>query len=386
MGFMWRRGEGVTVEGYRHASGENERWLKSPYYYLLSNNLEHLRRRIWPSEPSEFPIFEDLKKEKITDYVAFMKSFNAETMQGMMGSWSTDHEGGFTESDIECLLKIQESLAVAARMATLGTLADNMLKTYLGRDAGKRVLSGQIKRGDGETIRAAIVMGDMRNSTGLAEKLGRQGYIDLLNEFFDATAAPFAEAGGEILSYVGDGFLAVFPTERQREKSELACRTALEAARNAVARMGALNLRRRAARQEEIGFGLGLHIGNAMFGNVGLRDRLTFSVFGHSVNEAQRLESLTKKYKVPVVASEDFAGKAGGEWTTLGKEKLRGTGQQIGVMAPANLGVSDALTHSLLDQLDQYLTDAEQVVMLHRDSKRPMPVPQTPKEAVKPAA
>jgi adenylate cyclase len=389
MGFMWRRGEGVSVEGYRHSSATNtnDRWLRSPYFYLLNNNLEHLRRRILPSEPSEFPVFDDLKKENITDYLAFMKPFDPETMQGMMGSWSTDQAGGFTEGDIESLLKIQDSLAVAARMATLGTLADNMLKTYLGRDAGKRVLSGQIKRGDGETIRAAIVMGDMRNSTALAEKLGRQGYIDTLNEFFDAAAAPFAEAGGEILSYIGDGFLAVFPTERQREKSEHACQTALAAARNAVARMGALNLRRRGTKQDQIGFGIGLHIGNAMFGNVGLRDRLTFSVFGHAVNETQRLESLTKKFQVPVVASDDFAGKAGGDWKTLGREKLRGSGQQIGVMTPANLLPSEELTHSLLDQLDQYLTDAEQVVKLHRDSKRPQITTPVPAQgaAVKPA-
>jgi adenylate cyclase len=388
MGFMWRRGEGVTVEGYRHSSGsgENERWLKSPYYYLLKNELEHVRRRVSPSEPSEFPILEDLKKENVTDYLAFMKPFDTETMQGMMGSWATDQANGFSESDIENLLKVQDSLAVAARMATLGTLADNMLKTYLGRDAGKRVLSGQIKRGDGETIRAAIVMADMRNSTAIAEKLGRQGYIDTLNEFFDASAAPFAEAGGEILSYIGDGFLAVFPTERTREKSELACKTALAAARNAVSRMAAMNLRRKGLKQDQIGFGIGLHIGNAMFGNVGLRDRLTFSVFGHAVNEAQRLEALTKKFNVPIVASGDFAGKAGGEWRDLGREKLRGSGMAIGVMTPAKLDAGDELTHSLLDRLDQYLTDAEQVVMLHRDSRRPPVPPPQQKTVVKPAA
>ena len=118
----------------------------------------------------------------------------------MIGSWSTDAPGGFSEDMIAALLKLQNHLAVAAKMAVLGRLAGNMLTTYLGGDAGQRVLSGQIKRGDGETIRAALVMADMRKSTVLAEKEGRQVYIDTLNQFFDAIAAPFNRSGGEILS------------------------------------------------------------------------------------------------------------------------------------------------------------------------------------------
>ena len=114
-------------------------------------------------------------------------------------------------------------------MAVLGRLADNMLTTYLGGGAGKRVLCGQIKRGDGETIRAALVMADMRKSTVLAEKEGRQVYIDTLNQFFDAIAAPFNRSGGEILSFLGDGFLAVYPCGRHKEPSQVACRAALTA-------------------------------------------------------------------------------------------------------------------------------------------------------------
>jgi adenylate cyclase len=108
---------------------------------------------------------------------------------------------GFSDDMIDALLRMQNHLAVAAKMAVLGKLANNMLTTYLGGDAGKRVLNGQIRRGDGETIRAALVMGDMRQSTVYAEKEGRQNYIDTLNQFFDAIAAPFNRNGGEILSF-----------------------------------------------------------------------------------------------------------------------------------------------------------------------------------------
>ena len=146
----------------------------------------------------------------------------------MIGSWSTDSPTGFSDDMIDALLRIQSNLAVATKMAVLNKLADNMLTTYLGGDAGKRVLNGQIKRGEGDTIRAALVMADMRGSTKLAETSGREVYIDTLNQFFDAIAAPFNRAGGQILSFLGDGFLAVYPCERHRGPSEMACQAALE--------------------------------------------------------------------------------------------------------------------------------------------------------------
>ena len=371
MGFTWHRREGLEVESYRHtAKGENDRFLRSPYFHLLNNQLDHLRRRLVPGEASEFSIFDDLKKEGLTDYLAFVSGFAGESMEGIMGSFSTDTEEGFSDGDLQALLRIQRHLAVASRMAVLGHLAENMLTTYLGGGAGKRVLSGQIRRGDGETIRAALIMADMRKSTAIAEQLGRQGYIETLNQFFDATAGPFAESGAEILSFLGDGFLAVFPCARHKAESQAACRSAVATAHTAVTRMGLLNLRRRQENVDEIGFGLGLHVGNVMFGNVGLRDRLTFSAFGAAVNEVQRLEALTKKYKKPIVASEAFADYCGGEWETLGSEVLRGTDHQLNVMSPAPLDAEEAAAGELPQAVTETLTDAEQLVLLHRESRK----------------
>jgi adenylate cyclase len=372
MGFTWRRTEGLQVEGYRHTEGVSDVFLRSPYFHLLNNQLDHLRRRLLPGEPSEFPIFDDLKKERMTDYLAFVSGFAGESTQGIMGSWSTDSEHGYNDGEIAALLRIQSHLAVAARMAVLGHLAENMLTTYLGSDAGRRVLSGQIRRGDGETIRAALVMADMRRSTVIAEQLGRQGYIEILNQFFDAIAGPFAESGGEILNFLGDGFLAVFPCARHRAQSEAACRSSLATARAAVSRMGLLNLQRRQNNLENIGFGIGLHVGNVMFGNVGLRDRLTFSAFGAAVNEVQRLESLTKKHPTAIVASEGFTEYCGGEWTKLGREKLQGIEEEMTVYAPTPLKDEEALAAELPRPLDHTLTDAEQLVLLHRDARKPL--------------
>ena len=377
MGFTWRRGEGLSMEGYRHrekGQPENDRFMKSPYFHLLTHGLDHMRRRFLKGEPSEFPIFDDLKQEGITDYLCFVQDFGEDFSQGIMGSWSTDREDGFTEGDIAILLRIQGSLAVSARMAMLSQLASNMLNTYLGSNAGKRVLSGQIQRGDGETIRAALVMADMRGSTAIAEQEGRQVYIDTLNQFFDAIATPFSENGAEILSFLGDGFLAVIPCARHRAPSEIACRQALKTANVALARMSTLNQRRRKEGLKEIGFGLGLHVGNVMFGNVGLKDRLTFSAFGAAVNEVQRLENLTKKFTTPIVASDHFVDYCGGEWTELGTEILRGSMEEMAVFAPKTAAEAAVAAEALPQQGPRELTDAEQLILLHRDTRKVTPM------------
>lgn len=372
MGFTWRRGEGLKVEGYRHVEPgqeEEDGLRKSPYYQLINNGLEHMRRRIDPDSHAEFPIFEDFKKEGITDYLAFFLPFGEDSGQGIVGSWSTDRAGGFNESEIAALMRIQGRLAVATRVAVLSQLAGNMLTTYLGTGAGRRVLSGQIQRGDGETIRAALIMADMRNSTAIAEQAGRQVFIDTLNQFFDAIAVPFSEGGAEILSFLGDGFLAVIPCARHRGPSEIACRQALAAAHNAVARMSQLNERRHAENLPQVGYGLGLHVGNVMFGNVGLKERLTFSAFGQAVNEVQRLENLTKKYKSPIIASDEFALYSGGEWNMLGIETLRGTEYDMKVHAPlAGKGTTGDYVPA---SKTRDLTDAERLILLHRDNVFP---------------
>ncbi|RUM27035.1 adenylate/guanylate cyclase domain-containing protein [Rhizobium vallis] len=371
LSFTWRRASGVTIEGFRMPAGQKpDRFLQSPYYYLLDNNLQHIRRRLTQEGPNEFPIFEDLRKDNFTDYLAFVQPFGDGSVQGMMGSWSTDHHNGFSDDMIDALLRMQNHLAVAAKMAVLGKLANNMLTTYLGGDAGKRVLNGQIRRGDGETIRAALVMGDMRESTMYAEKEGRQAYIDTLNEFFDAIAAPFNRNGGEILSFLGDGFLAVYPCGRHKDPSKIACEAALSAVHQAQARVAELNNDREQKRLSKIGYGIGLHVGNVMFGNVGLKDRLTFSAFGSAVNEVQRLQILTKKYGREVVASQAFAGYCGGEWTRLGEEKLRGIRQKVTVLQPRAPAPDIHVDESFHDNAQNGISEAEQVILLHRDAKK----------------
>lgn len=368
LGFTWRQQSGLEIEGYRHDNGNPDVFLKSPYFQLLNNGLDYMRRKIPAEGPVEFPVFEDLRRENVTDYIAFMQPFGDDSVQGMMGSWSTDHKDGFTEEMVGALMRLQNHLAVAAKMAVLDKLASNMLTTYLGMDAGQRVLKGQVRRGDGETIRAALVMGDMRESTSLADQESRQDYIDTLNAFFDALAAPFNRNGGQILSFLGDGFLAVYPCDRHREPSKAAAQAAMSAVRQAQIRMEDLNGERKKSGLDPIGFGLGMHIGNVMFGNVGLRDRLTFSAFGSAVNEVVRLQALTKKLDCDVIASEAFADYAEGDWIDLGQRKLRGVRQKVTIMKPAPVAETLRRDDIVADLRHQALSEAERLILLHRDA------------------
>ena len=370
IGYAWQREQGLQVDAFRHPPEgmQPERFLKSPYYHLMKHGLDHLRRRLDNGGTAEFPVFDDLRKEGLTDYLAFAVSFEIEKGQGMVGSWATDQRGGFTDDEIEALLRIQDPLAVACKMAARGGLAKSVLSTYLGAKAGEHVLSGQIKRGDGETSRAAIVWGDLRNSTQMAEQLGRQTYIDNLNSFFDATAGVVADAGGEILSFIGDGFLAVFPCERNHKDSNKACKLALSAALQATHQMAETNRQREADNGAPLGYGLSLHIGNVMFGNVGLAERLSFSVFGSIVNEAARLETLTKKFATPIVASEEFTTYCGGEWEPLGSESLRGINAPMAVFRPVRTEREAPVPQITARNRVRDFSDAEAVVLMYRDS------------------
>lgn len=233
------------------------------------------------------------------------------------------------------------------------------------------MLAGQIKRGDGETIRAAIVIGDLRNSTEMAERLGRQVYIDNLNGFFDATAGAIADAGGEILSFMGDGFLAIFPCERNQKESSEACKLALSAAFEAEDRMAETNRARTERGEPALGYGLGLHIGNVTFGNVGLAERLAFSIFGSTVNEVARLELLTKKYGTPIVASETFKTYCDGTWVKLGTEALRGVDKPIEVFRPAPHERQASAARIASRGTPRDMSQGESVVQLHRDNPAP---------------
>lgn len=336
IGITWSRGEGVSVEDYPHVpGGVSEQFRRSPHYYMIRRKLEVMRVKLDGSPFSrQFLILDELRADGITDYLAFTVDFSLIGGRGMLGSWGTDIAGGFSESDIEQLMRIQRRLAVVCKVAIQARLMRNLANTYLGPVTGAYVLEGQIKRGDGQSIEAGIWFSDLRNSTSMAARLPRQEYIDTLNSHFDATGGAVQAAGGEILDFIGDGLLAIFPTQAAGESITASCRRALSAARDALDRQAEENRRRTADGRAPIEFGIGLHAGELMYGNVGVPTRLTFSAFGVAVHVVDRLEKLSKELGHPVLASASFADAAGdGVWRNLGSYELRGIDGPLEVRA-----------------------------------------------------
>lgn len=343
IGVTWERGGGTTIEGYEHVpGGVSEQYRQSPHFYMLERELEVLRIRLDCCQRDyTFPVLDELRKTGITDYLAFLVPFEATfptstldgpPMTGMAGSWATDRASGFSESELEALLRIRDRLGIASKLAIKSQLMTNLTRTYLGGDPGRRVLNGQIKRGDLEAIEAAIWYSDLRGSTAMADQFPPQDYVDALNSSFEAIGGPVTEAGGEILSFTGDGMLAVFTSRDGEQNLTPASRRAAQAAVEASERMALLNIERKTSGQPVLGYGVGLHLGRVLYGNVGVPERLTFSAFGAAVNEVTRIEELTKTLPSPILASEAFRECAGIEgWPHLGAHALRGVAQSVDV-------------------------------------------------------
>ena len=212
--------------------------------------------------------------------------------------------------------------------------AVNLLDVYLGKQSGAKVLDGLLRRGDGEDVHAVIWFSDLRNSTRLADSMPRRKFLALLDEFFDCTAGAVLEQGGEVLRFIGDASLAIFPiSEADAEASQIAqqaaraCESALSAALEAQRRMQEANARRTQGGESRLDLGVGLHVGDVMYGNIGTADRLEFSVIGAAANEAARIEAMCKTLEVTPIVSAAFAGHVPDRLRSLGRHALRGVAE-----------------------------------------------------------
>ncbi len=326
----WERGSGIKIRALSHVDAwGSEAWLNSPFYHMKEAGLPFLRRRITGDRALlDFPILKEFSDTGGTDYLAYVVPFGGTgDKSGIIGSWLTDRESGFNDSDIQSLLRIQQRLAVACKIAIQQQTTENIVNAYLGRTPGRRVLDGSIRRGDGEDIHAVIWFCDLRQSSRLTVTLGREKYLVLLNGFLECMAGAVMDNGGEVLRFIGDAALAIFPiaekTKNVRSVSE-ACETALAAVKDAQKRLGALNDERLAAGEQPLDFGIALHVGDVMFGNIGSPERIEFTVIGTAANEAARIEGLCKKLRVQVLVSAAFAGHYPGKLDTVGRHVLEG--------------------------------------------------------------
>ncbi|MFK7994340.1 MAG: adenylate/guanylate cyclase domain-containing protein [Granulosicoccus sp.] len=339
VGLMWIHGKGLTVDGYAHGSNVGDIWLRSPLYWMVSNNLGELRQNLNDAAArSRFPVFADLVELGGTDYLALATRFGKEervngVRNGIVTSWVSDSQNGFDEEHIEALRQLQPYLALVAKLSQQQNTAANVVSAFLGKEVGKRVLKGQIQLGDVECIPAVIWLCDLRNSTAMAEQANATDYLKTLNTYFSCTAGAVVENGGQILHFLGDAVLAIFPVTQHIAPAQ-AAEKALEASVNARKRLRTLNQQRIENDQNTLDFGLALHLGDVLYGNIGIPDRIEFTVIGRAVNEVSRLESLTKEVGEPLLVSKAFKSLVDQPWRSLGTYEAKGVNDGLEVYAP----------------------------------------------------
>ena len=330
--FHWEPGQEVKVNEASYAFLQTPTFRNSTVAAVYESGLVLRRKLEDPAAPRDYPVLNELASAGFTDYVGVPLRFTSGQVHAC--SYATRRPGGYTEDQLAAILHVSRPLSRLAEILALRRTAVNFLNTYVGRNAGERIISGKIVRGDTDSIRAVIWFSDLRGFTALAGSVEPVILIGVLNDLFDCQVPAIERHGGEVLKFMGDGLLAIFPMTGQ-EAGPL-CDAALAAAEEAYEALGQWNDKRRGAGDAPIRFGLALHVGDVAYGNIGGANRLDFTCIGPAVNLASRLEGLTGKLELPVLASADFARASSRPMRRVGAFELKGVNGAQEVFAPTD--------------------------------------------------
>lgn len=334
----WSKSAPLLIERFGNGDDHSPEFLSSPVWYLLNNETDELRVRMaGANAPLEFPMLEGLRDQGLTDYLIVKVGFGATNANdqpgaGIIMSFASDRDGGFIDEELAVLQRLKYMIAVAMRSAMEQTMRATLANTYLGPTAGRKVMEGQITRGEGETVDAVIWYCDLRDSTALCEAMGVTDYLPLLNDYFSAMAEPVTAHGAQVLDFIGDAVLAIFPLE------EGAIARAQVATAEALGNLGELRTRHAvlAGRREACDItGIAIATGRVAYGNIGIATRLTFSVIGPTVNRVARIERLTKTLREPVLVTAEVAAAAPAMWRSRGNHALAGVREAAELFSPA---------------------------------------------------
>ena len=340
--FRWRADmpdEAEVIDYGRTNEGEAaDSWRRSPFYHLLQSGGTLLRRRLAAGEPVDFSSVAQARDEGMTDYVALIRRFAAEGVIGEMdcaySSWATDAADGFDDGAMLALQRLAPFLKLAVKSAALARMAGTLAQTYLGRDAGRRVMSGRIVRGVAEKIGAVLWYSDLHGYTQISDNSPPDQIIPLLNDYAEVVVAAVHANGGDVVKLMGDGTLAIFPADNRQD----ACDAALAAAMHARKAAVALNRRRRAAGLPTAELYLALHVGDVFYGNIGSKDRLDFTVIGPAVNEVSRILAMSRSVEQDLLLSSSFVAALGSDlrrrMVSVGRYALRGVAQPQELFTP----------------------------------------------------
>jgi adenylate cyclase len=314
--FVWQPGKSVAVKENTYAYLQSPAFLDSPVAEVFRTGLA-LRKQ-------GDAIHDELRQDGFIDFYAGPLRF----MDGTNHAITFASRSGFTSEHLRAIDQVLRPLSRVGEILALTRTAANLLNTYVGHNAGERILAGHIQRGDTSSINAVLWFSDLRGFTSLSAELGPAGIIRVLNQLFDCQVPAIERHGGEVLKFIGDGLLAIFPLENKDPR--VVCDAALTAADEAFASLDAINR----DRSVPIQFGLALHIGEVAYGNIGGASRLDFTCIGPAVNLSARLEALTGKLNKRVVTSSELAKLTSRKLTSIGIFELKGVPGPVEAFAP----------------------------------------------------
>jgi adenylate cyclase len=318
--FIWRKGAEVVVNAADFDFEQTQEFIQSPLAIVYDGGRE-VRYRLDDPDSKRFPFFDDMRAEGVTDYIALPLKFTDGSIH--VSSWTTKEPGGFTDAQLTALRAIMAPFARLGEIFALRRTASTLLDTYVGNRAGERIMAGRIRRGHAETMQAAIWLSDLRGFTALSDRLPAETVVDILNGYFDCQVSSIRTHGGEVLKFMGDGLLAVFPIDEYVGDIQQVCSHVLEAANESRASVAAMHYPI-GETVERFRFGVALHVGKILYGNIGGGNRLDFTCIGPAVNLAARLEKIAGRLNRTIVASEGFAGICAGGWADLGEFPIAG--------------------------------------------------------------
>src|ERR1700761_5522008 len=318
--FVWRPGAEIAVGTANYDMLDSDEFRHSPLALVFGEGCE-IRARMDGPDAKRFPLFDDLRGESVTEYIALPLMQVDGTVHA--SSWTPRQPGGFTEAQVSALRALIPPLSRLIEVTRLRFMSSILLDTYVGNRAGERILGGQIRRGHTETMQAGIWLSDLRGFTALSDRLPAETVIEILNRYFDCQVSAIATHGGEVLKFMGDGLLAVFPFDEYIGDIGKECAQVLEAACEARANVEAMQFPI-GETIERFRFGVALHVGQILYGNIGGGNRLDFTCIGPAVNLAARLEKMASRLHRTVVASAAFAQACPGRWQELGEFPIAG--------------------------------------------------------------
>jgi adenylate cyclase len=330
---VWWRDIGKTTQVMiGHEIGDAIPYGKNPVRRVCEGR-ETLRRRLdLPDDQLDFDVLFELRERGGTDYLA-LPIAGVHAVDYMV-TFVTDRPGGFAANETDDLVRMAQRLAVVVDRHSQWWITRNVLSAYLGERTGPKVLAGQIRRGTGVELTAVLWSSDLRGFTERSDRLPGNRMIEILNTLFDAQAIAIRDRGGEILKFIGDGILAVFPIEDMATIPSVA-RDAVAAAHTALAAVRRLVGDPAMADEPPLEIVVALHIGTVSYGNIGAADRLDFTVIGPAVNLVSRIEGMAKALDRPILVSSDFAQALGDGLVSVGLHHLRGLAMPHELFAPA---------------------------------------------------